>query len=122
MTTRGMTTRGPWNRPAGDHPLQWTQPDDAPSLASDRRATSWATLLEHLIERFPLDGRVGAAHGEKDRRQLALGISPETEDVIKEAAMSDMLEIEAQRSRSRKASDGETFAGQMITDHTKTRS
>ena len=77
----------------------------APSLASDRRATSWATLLERLIERFPLDGRVGAAHGKKDRRQLTLGISPETEDFIKEAAMSDMLEIEAQRSRAERPTE-----------------
>jgi putative membrane protein len=60
--------------------------------------------------------------GEKDRRQLALGIAPKTEDFIKEAAMSDMLEIEALKIAQQKGIRRRDFAGQMITDHTKTSS
>jgi putative membrane protein len=47
-----------------------------------------------------------------------LGIAPRTEDFIKEAAMSDMLEIDAAKI-ARNAQE-KTFAGEMITDHTKT--
>ena len=52
-----------------------------------------------------------------------LGIAPKTEDFIKEAAMSDMLEIEAAKIAQQKGNATEkTFAGQMINDHTKTSS
>ena len=51
----------------------------------------------------------------------ALGIAPKTEDFIKEAAMSDMLEIDAAKIAQQKGGPQEkTFAGEMITDHTKT--
>jgi putative membrane protein len=53
----------------------------------------------------------------------ALGIAPKTEDFIKEAAMSDMLEIEAAKIAQQKGNPSEkTFADQMISDHTKTSS
>src|SRR5437763_16172093 len=59
--------------------------------------------------------------GEKTGINSVLGIAPKTEDFIKEAAMSDMLEIEAARIAQQKGNAAEkTFAGQMITDHTKT--
>src|ERR1700748_2549712 len=61
--------------------------------------------------------------GEKTGVNSALGIAPKTEDFIKEAAMSDMLEIEAAKIAQQKGNPTEkTFAGQMITDHTKTSS
>jgi putative membrane protein len=61
--------------------------------------------------------------GEKTGVNSALGIAPKTEDFIKEAAMSDMLEIEAAKLAQQKGNPTErTFAGQMITDHTKTSS
>jgi putative membrane protein len=61
--------------------------------------------------------------GEKTGVNSALGIAPKTEDFIKEAAMSDMLEIEAAKIAQQKGSATEkTFAAQMITDHTKTSS
>ena len=61
--------------------------------------------------------------GEKTGVNSALGIAPKTEDFIKEAAMSDMLEIEAAKIAQQKGNATEkTFAGQMITDHTKTSS
>ena len=59
--------------------------------------------------------------GEKTGVNSTLGIAPKTEDFIKEAAMSDMLEIDAAKIAQQKGSPQEkTFAGEMITDHTKT--
>lgn len=59
---------------------------------------------------------------EKTGVNSALGIAPKTEDFIKEAATSDMLEIEAARiAQQKKGGPAEkTFAEQMIADHTKT--
>jgi putative membrane protein len=59
--------------------------------------------------------------GEKTGVNSTLGIAPKTEDFIKEAAMSDMLEIESSKIAQTKGNAQEkTFAGEMITDHTKT--
>jgi putative membrane protein len=59
--------------------------------------------------------------GEKTGINSALGIAPKTEDFIKEAAMSDMLEIEAAKIAQQKGNAVEKkFAEQMVTDHTKT--
>jgi putative membrane protein len=59
--------------------------------------------------------------GEKTGVNSALGIAPKTEDFVKEAAMSDMLEIEAAKIVQQKGNaDEKKFAEQMITDHTKT--
>ena len=61
--------------------------------------------------------------GEKTGVNSALGITPKTEDFIKEAATSDMLEIEAAKIAQQKGdADEKKFAEQMITDHTKTSS
>ena len=58
---------------------------------------------------------------EKTGVNSVLGIAPKTEDFIKEAATSDMLEIEAAKIAQQKGNaDEKKFAGQMITDHTKT--
>ena len=59
--------------------------------------------------------------GEKTGVNSTLGIAPKTQDFVKEAAMSDMLEIEAAKIAQQKGDSQEkTFAGEMITDHTKT--
>jgi len=59
--------------------------------------------------------------GERTGVNSALGITPKTEDFIKEAATSDMLEIEAAKVAQQKGdADEKKFAEQMITDHTKT--
>lgn len=59
--------------------------------------------------------------GEKSGVNSALGITPKTEDFIKEAATSDMLEIEAAKIAQQKGNaDEKKFAEQMIADHTKT--
>ncbi len=61
--------------------------------------------------------------GEKTGVNSTLGIAPTTEDFVKEAATSDMLEIEAAKIAQQKGNaDEKKFAGQMITDHTKTSS
>ena len=61
--------------------------------------------------------------GEKTGVNSTLGISPTTVDFVKEAAMSDMLEIESSKIAQQKGNaDEKKFAGQMITDHTKTSS
>ena len=61
--------------------------------------------------------------GEKTGVNSTLGISPTTADFVKEAAMSDMLEIESSKIAQQKGNaDGKKFAGQMITDHAKTSS
>jgi putative membrane protein len=59
--------------------------------------------------------------GEKTGVNSTLGISPTTVDFVKEAAMSDMTEIAAATlGQERGNAQEKTFAGQMITDHTKT--
>jgi putative membrane protein len=59
--------------------------------------------------------------GEKTGVNSTLGIAPTTEDFVKEAATSDMLEIDAAKIAQQKGdADEKKFAQQMITDHTKT--
>jgi putative membrane protein len=61
--------------------------------------------------------------GEKTGVNSALGIAPKTADFVKEAAMSDMLEVESSKIAEQKGDAQEkTFAAEMITDHTKTSS
>jgi putative membrane protein len=52
---------------------------------------------------------------EKTGVNSTLGIAPKTEDFIKEAAMSDMLEIDAAKVAQQNGNPEEkTFAGEMI--------
>src|SRR5258705_13568649 len=68
-------------------------------------------------------GAFAQSVGEKTGVNAALGITPKTEDFIKEAAMSDMLEIEAAKIAQQKGNaDDKKFAQMMIADHTKTSS
>ncbi|MCP3402037.1 MULTISPECIES: DUF4142 domain-containing protein [unclassified Bradyrhizobium] len=61
--------------------------------------------------------------GEKTGVNSTLGIAPRTKDFIKEAAMSDMTEIEAAKIAEQKGNaDEKKFAEMMVTDHTKTSS
>ena len=61
--------------------------------------------------------------GEKTGVNSALDISPTTADFVKEAATSDMLEIAAAKIAEDKGNAEEKkFAGQMVSDHTKTSS
>jgi putative membrane protein len=61
--------------------------------------------------------------GEKTGVNSALGISPTTQDFVKQAANSDILEIAAAKVAQEKGNaDEKKFADQMIADHTKTSS
>lgn len=62
--------------------------------------------------------------GEKTGVNSVLGIAPKTEDFVKEAAISDLFEIQSSELAQQKATKDETkkFAAQMIADHTKTSS
>jgi putative membrane protein len=59
--------------------------------------------------------------GEKTGVNSALGITPKTADFVNEAATSDMFEIQSSKlAASRSTGDVQTFANQMVIDHTKT--
>jgi putative membrane protein len=61
--------------------------------------------------------------GEKTGINSTLGISPTTEDFVKEVAISDIFEINSSKLAQQKGNAAEkTFASQMVTDHTKTSS
>jgi putative membrane protein len=63
------------------------------------------------------------AVGEKTGINSALDISPTTADFVKEAAISDMLEIEAAKlAESKGNAEEKQFAEQRVNDHTKTSS
>ena len=50
-----------------------------------------------------------------------LGIAPNTDDFVKEVAVSDMFEIESSKLAQEKGNaTNKTFASQMVADHTKT--
>ncbi len=58
---------------------------------------------------------------EKTGINSALGRSPSTADFVKEAAISDMFEIQSSQMALQKGDDAaKTFANQMIADHQKT--
>jgi putative membrane protein len=57
----------------------------------------------------------------KNRVNSALGVSPSTADFVKEAAISDMFEIQSSQLAAQRANEPtKVFASQMITDHQKT--
>ena len=82
--------------------------------------------MKRILLTIAVAGALGSiAHAqsvsEKTGVNSVLGITPKTEDFIKEAAMSDMLEIEAAKIAQQKGNaDEKKFAEVMITDHTKT--
>ncbi|WP_024512101.1 DUF4142 domain-containing protein [Bradyrhizobium sp. ARR65] len=59
--------------------------------------------------------------GEKTGVNSTLGIAPSTADFIREAAISDMFELQSSKLAQEKGTAQEkSFAEQMIADHTKT--
>lgn len=66
---------------------------------------------------------LGQSPGERTGVNSALGITPKTTDFANEAATSDMFEIQSSKlAAERTSGDVQSFANQMITDHTKTTS
>ena len=59
---------------------------------------------------------------EKTGVNSTLGVAPSTADFVKEAAMSDMFEIESSQLAEQRAGDKATkdFAAMMVVDHMKT--
>ena len=85
------------------------------------RIITFATVLLTSSILASSTATIAQSVGEKTGVNSALGIAPKTEDFIKEAAMSDMLEIEAAKIAQQKGNAVEKkFADQMIADHTKT--
>jgi putative membrane protein len=80
------------------------------------RALAAATLLVS-------SAAIAQSVGEKTGVNSILGIPPTTADFVKQAAMSDMLEIESSKMAQQKGNaDEKKFAEQMAADHTKTSS
>lgn len=64
---------------------------------------------------------VAQSMAEKTGINSALGIAPKTADFVREAAISDMFEIQSSQLAQIKGNDQtKSFATQMITDHQKT--
>ncbi len=58
--------------------------------------------------------------GEKTGINSTLGIAPKSEDFVKQAAISDMFEIQSsQLAQERGNADPKAFAATMIKDHEK---
>ena len=63
----------------------------------------------------------GQSVAEKTGVNKALGIAPRTQDFVKEAAISDMFEIESSKLAQEKGDQSaKDLAGHMVDDHTKT--
>jgi putative membrane protein len=61
--------------------------------------------------------------GEKTGVNSTLGIAPKTADFVKEAAISDMFEIQSNKLGEERGNAAEkSFAATMVADHTKTSS
>jgi putative membrane protein len=59
--------------------------------------------------------------GEKSGVNSVMGVAPKTADFVKEAAISDMFEIQSSKLAAGKLTgDAKAFAERMIADHTKT--
>jgi putative membrane protein len=98
----------------GKRPCSASNPTEAPMKT---------TILALTLAGALASSALAQSVGEKTGVNSALGITPKTEDFIKEAATSDMLEIEAAKVAQQKGdADEKKFAEQMITDHTKTTS
>ena len=81
------------------------------------------TLFALLLSSALATPVVAETVGEKTGVNSTLGIAPTTEDFVKEAAISDMFEIESSKlAETRTKGPTHDFAAKMVTDHTKTTS
>lgn len=77
-----------------------------------------AVLALSMLIAFPAAAQ---SLGEKTGLNSAVGISPSTADFVKQAATSDMFEIDAGNLALQRAKPAaKAFAKQMVADHTKT--
>ena len=78
-------------------------------------------LVSGLALVFLATPALGQSIGEKTGVNSTLGITPTTEDFVKEAATSDMFEIQSSQLAQEHGNAAErTFAATMIKDHQKT--
>jgi putative membrane protein len=90
-------------------------------ILTEENTMNRSSAILALSAAFLSSSALAQSVGEKTGVNSTLGIAPKTADFIKEAAMSDMLEIESSKLAQQKGNATEkTFAGQMIADHTKT--
>jgi putative membrane protein len=79
------------------------------------------TILSLAVAALFTSSAMAQSVGEKTGANSLLGVAPKTGDFVKEAATSDMLEIEAAKIAEQKGNAEEKkFADQMVNDHTKT--
>ena len=94
---------------------------ETPEFTSQRNLGMKKAILAFTIVAALTSPSFAQSVGEKTGVNSALGIAPKTEDFIKEAAMSDMTEIEAAKIAQLKGNAEEKkFAEMMLADHTKT--
>ena len=86
-----------------------------------------STLLKKIALAFLAAGLLATpalsqSIGEKTGINAMIGTAPKTEDFVKEAAISDMFEIQSSQLAQTKAADAgvKSFAAKMVTDHTAT--
>jgi putative membrane protein len=73
------------------------------------------------IAAFLAPAAMAQSVGEKTGINSIIGTSPTTGDFVKEAATSDMFEIQSsQLAQSKGGAEIKTFAAKMVADHTKT--
>ena len=104
-----------WN-----HADKRTLPVQQPQLM--RIAMKKFTIATAAALSIALGGGVHAQSvGEKTGVNSVLGVAPTTADFVKQAALSDLTEIETSKlAQQRGDADAKAFAAQMMTDHAKT--
>jgi putative membrane protein len=81
----------------------------------------WTAILTGAI--LIASPAFGQSVGEKTGVNSTLGIAPKTADFVKEAAISDMFEIQSNKLAEERGNAAEkSFAATMVADHTKTSS
>jgi putative membrane protein len=94
-------------------------------MASDSMEDAWMkmSLIAAACIAFA-SPTVAQSVGEKTGINALVGVSPTTQDFVKEAAVSDMFEVQSSELATQKSNDGPTkdFAQHMIQDHSKTTS
>jgi putative membrane protein len=74
-----------------------------------------------VIMALTASSAVAQSMSEKTGINSLLGVAPKTADFVKEAAISDMFEIQSSQLAQNKGNDADkAFAGQMVADHQKT--
>ena len=96
-------------------------------MGTVRRANKWMKNMKKILLLgaclILTSPAFGQSIGEKTGVNSALGIAPKTADFVNEAATSDMFEIQSSKLASDQTQGNtQSFAKQMVTDHSKTTS